>query len=103
MMMWSGIEACASVICANLPSYAPLLRWRTNKSVLARIRTVFSTRLRLESNSGVLPKESSLEEGIVGRRPAVGNQARGIMELSLELGEIGTHSISPSTWFTKRS
>ena len=22
--MWSGIEACASVICANLPCYAPL-------------------------------------------------------------------------------
>ena len=96
-MMWSGIEACASVICANLPSYAPLLRWRTNKSVLARIRTVFSTRLRLESNPGVLPKESSLEEGTVGRRPAVGNQARGMMELSLELGETRTHSLSPST------
>ena len=95
-MMWSGIEACASVVCANLPSYAPLLRSRTNKSVLARIRTVFSTRLRLESNPGVLPKVSSLEEGIVDRRPVLGNQARGKMELSLELGEIGTHSLNPS-------
>ena len=23
--MWSGIEACASTVCANMPCYAPLL------------------------------------------------------------------------------
>ena len=26
MIMWSGIEACASTICANLPCYGPLLK-----------------------------------------------------------------------------
>ena len=29
MIMWSGIEACTSVVCSNLPCYAPLLRSRS--------------------------------------------------------------------------
>lgn len=99
MTMWSGIEACASVICANLPSYAPLLRSRTNKkSVLARIRTILSTRTRLDSNPDVSPpKGSLLKKDIVDGRPAVENQARGEMEVSLELGDVRANSLGHST------
>ena len=50
MIMWSGIEACASTICANLPCYAPLLKrgpslsniFTTLRSLLTSPRSLFS-------------------------------------------------------------
>lgn len=35
IVMWSGIEACASTICANLPCYGPLIgRARSVSSII---------------------------------------------------------------------
>ena len=44
MIMWSGIEACASTICANLPCYAPLLkRGPSVRYLLASLRSVLKS------------------------------------------------------------
>ena len=44
MIMWSGIEACASTICANLPCYGPLLRKIPSaRFIAASIRAVFTS------------------------------------------------------------
>ena len=46
--MWSGIEASASVVCANLPCYAPLLRSppssRKNSSATSLFRSAYTPR-----------------------------------------------------------
>ena len=43
MIMWSSIEACASVICASLPCYAPLLKKAGSIGTLfTSLRSVFS-------------------------------------------------------------
>ncbi|CAD6578978.1 MAG: hypothetical protein ASARMPRED_008913 [Alectoria sarmentosa] len=44
MIMWSGIETCASTICANLPCYGPLLkRGPSLKYLFANIRSAFTS------------------------------------------------------------
>ena len=46
-IMWSGIEACTSVVCGNLPCYAPLLRNSEGQSkfsgVINSLRSTFSS------------------------------------------------------------
>ena len=39
MILWSGIEACASILCANLPCYAPLYHNSPLKSFINSIRS----------------------------------------------------------------
>ncbi|CAF9932551.1 MAG: hypothetical protein HETSPECPRED_008396 [Heterodermia speciosa] len=58
VFMWSGIEACASVICANLPCYAPLLKSRPPGSIKTRFRERFSLRVRLDSRTAISLEES---------------------------------------------
>ena len=41
MIMWSGIEACASTVCANLPCLAPLVKG--NRSLKSWIDEIQST------------------------------------------------------------
>ena len=67
MIMWSGIEACASTICANLPCYAPLLKRGSNaRGAVNTVQTVFATALRRDS-----PKKSFVEiESMEGERQA---------------------------------
>ena len=44
MIMWSGIEACASTICANLPCYGPLLKRSPSfRYLFASIRSAFTS------------------------------------------------------------
>ena len=43
IIMWSGIEACASTICANLPSYGPLItKSRDLEYIVSAIRSKLS-------------------------------------------------------------
>ncbi|CAF9941013.1 hypothetical protein IMSHALPRED_002251 [Imshaugia aleurites] len=99
MIMWSGIEACASNICANLPCYAPLLRrgpslehvFATLRSALKLPRSLLSRRSsprttfqettsteRLANEPEVLRNFTTAEGGI--HRPKHNND--------LELGQI---------------
>ena len=51
--MWSGIEACASTVCANLPCYEPLLkRGPSLRYLLVQIQSAFTTRLSLIFHRG---------------------------------------------------
>lgn len=69
MIMWSSIEACASVICANLPCYAPLLKKAGSISILfTSLRSMFSSRkdlLHSGSSTGSMPKDTSSTEKII--------------------------------------
>ena len=69
--MWSGIEAHASVICACLPCYAPLLKVNSRiKSILTSLRTRssrrgnFSSRPANKSPSDALRRVTSSAEYI---------------------------------------
>ena len=42
IILWSGIEACASTICANLPIYSPFItKSRNLESIVASLRSRF--------------------------------------------------------------
>lgn len=62
MIMWSSIEACASVICASLPCYAPLLNKAGSIGTLfTSLRSVFSLPKKSFSSS-VSSKRSTQKE-----------------------------------------
>ena len=62
MIMWSSIEACASVICASLPCYAPLLKKAGGIGTLfTSLRSVFSLPKKSLSSS-VSSKRSTQKE-----------------------------------------
>ena len=70
MIMWSSIEACASVICASLPCYAPLLKKGGRLGLLiASVRSVFSLprkgSSRSVSSKRSMQKETSSSERII--------------------------------------
>ncbi|KAL2036929.1 hypothetical protein N7G274_010354 [Stereocaulon virgatum] len=79
MIMWSGIEACASIVCATLPCLAHLRKHPRVKSILSSMRYSRSRSSRAggASDSGMgsglgagnnmrLQRLSSLEKPIVG-------------------------------------
>ena len=98
MIMWSGIEACASTICANLPCYGPLLKRGPSLSyILGVIRSAFSLSRTLFSR-GSSSKTTFVESGSTERfakEPEVSHNSttveRGIrggrLGPDLELGE----------------
>ncbi|KAL6722362.1 hypothetical protein ACLMJK_001469 [Lecanora helva] len=107
MIMWSGIEACASVICACLPCYAPLITANpTLKSLVARFKrrpswhTIstshsgsklpfrpFRAWWRVDSASEPLnPLSSRVVTTIVGGNPVIAREPQ------LGLGQIGVKS-----------
>ena len=61
IIMWSGIEACASTICANLPSYGPLItKSRDLEYMVSAIRSRLSPRSHgHHTSSSVRPHKSS--------------------------------------------
>lgn len=61
IIMWSGIEACASTICANLPSYGPLItKSRDLEYMVSAIRSKLSPHSHHRSrSSGGRPHKSS--------------------------------------------
>ena len=62
MIMWSGIEACASTICANLPCYAPLLkRGSSVRYVLGNLRSILKSPHSLFSRRST-SKSTSFED-----------------------------------------
>lgn len=74
MIMWSSIEACASVICANLPCYAPLLAPLLKKAgsigvLFTSLRSMFSLSkkdsFRSVSSKKSTQKETSSSEKII--------------------------------------
>ena len=83
MIMWSGIEACASIVCANLPCYGTVVRDNPRiKSFVNSMRGSFSrsSRGRGVSDSGIgsgigsgnnmrLQRLSSQEKPIVSAEP----------------------------------
>lgn len=99
MIMWSGIEACASTICANLPCYAPLLKrgpslsyiFTTLRSLFTSPRSLFSRR---NSPKGTFEESTSTErfasEPEVPRNTTIveGGIRRQKHESDLELGQI---------------
>ena len=83
MIMWSGIEACASIVCASLPCYGTVVRDNTRiKSFVNSMRASLSrsSRGRGVSDSGIgsgigsgnnmrLQRLSSQEKPIVSTEP----------------------------------
>ena len=79
MIMWSGIEACASIVCANLPCYGTVVSDNPRiKSFVNSMRGSFSrsSRGREVSDSGIgsgnnmrLQRLSSQEKPIVSAEP----------------------------------
>ena len=97
--MWSGIEACASVICANLPCYGPLLsKTKGLKLSLGSLQSRISLRGRVRNHSlsaSKRPKrsKSSSRENIIAAQYGVENNIEGIgprqvSESELETGRI---------------
>ena len=79
MIMWSGIEACASIVCANLPCYGTVIRDNPRiRSFVNSMRGSFSRSSRGKgvSDSGIgsgnnmrLQRLSSQEKPIVSTEP----------------------------------
>ena len=96
MVMWSGIEACASTVCANLPCYAPLLkRGPSLRYILGQIQSAITTRLSLIFHRGNSFQESASTERFANEPHAPRSTTtvetgvrRAEGELDLELGEI---------------
>lgn len=62
MIMWSSIEACASVICASLPCYAPLLKKGGSLgSFVIGMRSLFSLSRKDRSHSA--SSKPSMQKG----------------------------------------
>ena len=101
--MWSGIEACASVICANLPCYTPFLgKARGDKpSVRPKLSFNFSSG---HSNPWSRPsgevskhKATSSTEIIITGRNAVETSIEGAALTSLsnrdiQMGDVVVHT-----------
>lgn len=63
MIMWSSIEACASVICASLPFYAPLLRKGFSLGpFFTSLRSAFSLPRKEDRSRSVSSKRSMQKE-----------------------------------------
>lgn len=101
MIMWSGIEACASNICANLPCYAPLLKrgpslkyiFTSLRSVLKSPHSLFS---RHSSAKNTFVEITSTERlaneprGNYNSTNLEGNIHRPTQAFDLELGQMRT-------------
>ncbi|KUJ11272.1 uncharacterized protein LY89DRAFT_786888 [Mollisia scopiformis] len=82
IIMWSGIEACASTICANLPCYGPLIgRARSISAIITNIGSFFS--LRTSKNASTKRKPdlergvSASSDNIIWLEPSVENSIEG--------------------------
>jgi len=102
IILWSGIEACASTICANLPLYSPLI---TKSRTLESIVTSFRSKLFPGSNNNSYRARkyskgvqlSSSSENIVKQGPGVetiieGGRHHSIPENELEMGTINVRT-----------
>lgn len=106
IIMWSGIEACASTICANLPCYGPLLgRARSIESIIASLRSFFSVGSTRPSTGAPSKKKSAhgpsastenmvwLEAGVENYIEGGGPRtASGELGPDVELGTIKVHN-----------
>lgn len=102
IILWSGIEACASTICANLPIYSPLItKSRTMESIVTSFRSKFfpgsnnSSYRAGKHSKGV--QLSSSSENIVKQGPGVetiieGGRHQSIPENELEMGTINVRT-----------
>ncbi|KAH8689928.1 hypothetical protein BGW36DRAFT_432893 [Talaromyces proteolyticus] len=106
IIMWSGIEVCASVLCANLPCYGPLISRARNASPISQTITSFfsirpsrrlrSDRLRSDSLKRTsVQSPSASRENILGLKSATENiiESRNLGDtpsdgLNMELGGI---------------
>lgn len=62
--MWSGIEACASTICANLPSYGPLMtKSRDLEYMVSAIRSKLSPHSRHSHHHSSRPHHNKSSKG----------------------------------------
>ena len=97
MIMWSGIEACASNICANLPCYAPLLkRGSSVRYIVSSLRSVLKSPHSLFSRH-TSPKNTFVE---ITSAERLANEPRGThvegnihhptQGFDLELGQMRT-------------
>jgi hypothetical protein len=102
IILWSGIEACASTICANLPLYSPFItRSRDLETIVSSIRSkfVFGTSngsYRSHKNSRNAQMSAS-SENIVRSAAAVethieGGIHRDVSESELEMGTINVRT-----------
>ena len=100
--MWSGIEACASTICANLPSYGPFLtKSRNLESIVSSFRSRLTphgnsySRSRRQQKHSRGPQPSSSSENIV-KPPFVETVIVGggpyAPDADLEMGRINVHT-----------
>lgn len=100
--MWSIIEACASVICANLPFYAPLLKKGFSLVPLfTSLRSVFSfhkkDRSRSVSSKWSMRKETSSLERIIREPIVVGCDAQDDTKDGDQGPDIEMRQIRPKT------
>ncbi|KAK3176372.1 hypothetical protein OEA41_007695 [Lepraria neglecta] len=102
IILWSGIEACASTICANLPLYSPFItRSRNLETIVSSFRSKFffgtsNSSYRSHKNSRNAQMSSS-SENIVKPAAAVethieGGMHRHMPESELEMGTINVRT-----------
>ncbi|MCJ1432687.1 hypothetical protein MMC27_002044 [Xylographa pallens] len=103
IIMWSGIEACASTICACLPCCTPLLgNARGLEALFASVKSKFSAYSTPSSRSRQSAQQlkrmgSSTEDIISGRTGRVrtsieGGTERDISERHFNMGEVVVHT-----------
>ena len=113
MIMWSSIEACASVMCASLPCYAPLLKKVGSLGTFVMsVRSVFSLprkdSSRSVSSKRSMQKETSSSERIIPKPTVIEFSTQedikgGARGTDMEMGQIRLETLMDVETITRVS